>query len=358
MNLRNFAAKAIARNASDIHIHPNRPPALRIDGKIGPIEENHPPLTEGETENILFEVLEVAQRQQLTRDLELDCLLVVERENAPPIRLRAIIQRQFRGWSGVMRVIAEKIPTPEAIGLEPALQRLIELPRGLVLITGPTGSGKSTTLACLVELINQQQQRHILTIEDPIEFVYQPKQSEVTQRQLHLHTHGFAPALRAALRSDPDVILVGEMRDRETIQLALTASETGHLIFSTLHTTDAAQTVDRIIDVMPPAQQSTVRSQLAGVIQAVVSQSLLPHASGSGRLAAREILLATPAIRSLIRSEKTNQISNVLSSGAAEGMSTLEASLAEHVLAGRIRRNDALAIANHPATLLSHLEKS
>src|SRR5690625_4663220 len=162
MNLRFFAATAIARNASDIHIHPNRPPALRIDGKIGPIDSSHPPLSESETENILFEVLDVTQRQQLTRELQLDCLLEIERDNAPSIRLRAIIQRQLRGWSGVMRVIAAKIPSPEEIALEPALQRLIELPRGLVLITGPTGSGKSTTLACLVEMINQQQQRHIL----------------------------------------------------------------------------------------------------------------------------------------------------------------------------------------------------
>ncbi len=356
MDLRDLVTAAVERNASDIHVAPGRVPSFRIDGQIRHLSAEFPTLSATETEELLFSALDLQQRQELVREKEIDSAFQVEIPGGRNIRLRGNLHGQLGGWGGVFRVVPDIIPTPEEIDLEPALRNLVTLPRGLVLITGPTGSGKTTTLACLAELINQRYPRHILTIEDPIEYIYHPQKSKITQRELKAHTHGFAPALRSALRADPDVILLGEMRDQETIQLALTASETGHLIFSTLHTTDAAQTVDRIIDVVPPAQQSMVRGQLASVLQAVVSQVLLPHASGKGRVAAREILLATPAIRTLIREQHTNQIYNALGSGANLGLTTLESALAAKVRAGQIQLDNALAVANRPATLLSHLQ--
>ena len=239
--------------------------------------------------------------------------------------------------------------------MEESIFTFSKLPRGLVLFTGATGTGKSTTLACLIDLINQRSPKHILTVEDPIEYTYTEKQACITQRELGIHTHGFGPALKSALREDPDVILVGEMRDLETIQLALTASETGHLVFSTLHTSDTSQTVDRIIDVFPPAQQALVRSQLAAVLQGIVTQVLLPRASGSGRIAAREILLATPAVRTMIREGNTHQLYNSLTGGLQVGMCPLELSLAAKVRQKLITREAAEAEANRPTMLRDYL---
>lgn len=357
MQLRDLIHLAISRKASDVHIHPGRVPAFRLDGSIRPQDTDFPVLTGKETEQMFYAFLDAGQRGTIESGQELDCSLEMEFPDGASTRLRVNIQNQLGGLGGVFRLIPSKIPSPEEISLEPSLQRLSDLPRGLVLITGPTGAGKSTTLACLVESINQRYRRHILTIEDPIEYVYQAKLCDVTQRELGTHTLGFAPALKSALRADPDVILVGEMRDLDTIQLALTASETGHLVLSTLHTTDASQTVDRIIDVFPPAQQFMVRSQLAAVLQGVVSQVLLPRSSGAGRVAAREVLIANAAIRNLIREQHTNQIFSALSSGVGQGMSTLERSLAQLVRTGEVEEAEAMAAANRPAVLKSYLEK-
>lgn len=356
MELHDLVRSAVDQKASDIHIRPDRVPSFRIDGSIQWQSAQFRVLSATDTEDIIFGALDVQLRQQLVREKELDVSLQIDLADGPSIRLRVNIQHQQGGWGAVFRLITEKIPLPEDIDLEPAIQRLVDLPHGLILITGPTGSGKTTTLACLVELINQRYRRHILTIEDPIEYLYKPARCEITQRELGSHTHSFASALRSALRADPDVILVGEMRDLETIQLALTASETGHLVLSTLHTTDASQTVDRIIDVFPGAQQSLVRSQLASGLQAIVSQKLLPRAAGSGRVAVREFLLATPAIRNLIREQHTNQIYNALTSGTGQGMFTLEASLAARVRESVITAGEATAAANRPGALLSLLE--
>lgn len=328
-----------------------------MDGCIRSQGNAFPVLRSEETERMLIEVLPADVRAVVESKLEADFALSFDFGNGRATRLRGNLQQQISGLGGVFRLIPSQIPTAESITLEPAVEKLAHLPRGLVLLTGPTGCGKSTTLACLVERINQSYDRHILTIEDPIEYLYSPQRCHITQRELGTHTHGFAPALRSALRADPDVILVGEMRDLETIQLALSASETGHLVFSTLHTTDASQTVDRIIDVFPAGQQAMVRGQLGGVLQAVVSQVLLPRADRPGRIAAREILIANAAIRTLIREENTHQIYSTLSSGAATGMATLESSLAAKVKAGQIQVDVALAAANRPAVLQSLLSR-
>lgn len=353
LTLQEVIQTAWRAGASDVFIQPGRAPAFRLEGSIKAQEKHFPVLSGENTHRLLFAVLNADMRAQIEGRLEGDFALSFTLEGSQLIRLRGNLQFQVGGWGGVFRLIPGQIPTPDAIGLEPVVEKLAHLPRGLVLLTGPTGCGKSTTLACLVERINQTYDRHILTIEDPIEYLYTPIRCQITQRELGTHTHGFAPALRSALRADPDVLLVGEMRDLETIQLALSASETGHLVFSTLHTTDAAQTVDRIIDVFPAGQQPMVRGQLSAVLQAVVSQVLLPRIDKPGRIAAREILLANAAVRTLIREENTHQIYSALSSGAATGMTSLEASLAAKVKAGQLSPDIALAAANRPAVLQS-----
>ena len=252
--------------------------------------------------------------------------------------------------------IPDKILSPEQISLEPAILGLCDEPRGLVLVTGPTGSGKTTTLATMLDQINRKRRDHILTIEDPIEFVHPEYSCVVTQRELHAHTHSFANALRSALREDPDVILVGEMRDLETISLALTAAETGHLVFATLHTTDAAQTVDRVIDVFPPAQQEMVRTQLGAVLRAVVCQTLFHRASGKGRVAAREIMLSNPAISTLIRENQTQKLYATMAMGIKDGQCPLEYSMAAKIKEGLLRYEDARIKANRPDSLDGYLK--
>lgn len=354
MNLPNLMGLAVTRRASDVHLAPDRSPAFRIDGALRPLREEYPPLSSEECEATILGMLSPNQIEVLNQALEIDISYALDLPQGVT-RFRINIHRQQRGLAAVFRLIPDTIPSPEELTMEESIFKFSKLPRGLVLFTGATGTGKSTTLACLVDLINNRSSKHILTVEDPIEYTYTEKQACITQRELGIHTHGFGSALKSALREDPDVILVGEMRDLETIQLALTASETGHLVFSTLHTSDTSQTVDRIIDVFPPAQQALVRAQLASVLQGIVTQVLLPRASGSGRIAAREILLATPAVRTMIREGNTHQLYNSLTGGLQAGMCPLELSLAAKVRQNLITLEDAEGVANRPTMLQDYL---
>lgn len=354
MNLPNLMGLAVTRRASDVHLAPDRSPAFRIDGALLPLREEYPPLSAEECEATILGMLGPNQIEVLNQALEIDISYALDLPQGLT-RFRINIHRQQRGLAAVFRLIPDTIPSPEELTMEESIFKFSKIPRGLVLFTGATGTGKSTTLACLVDLINNRSPKHILTVEDPIEYTYTEKQACITQRELGIHTHGFGPALKSALREDPDVILVGEMRDLETIQLALTASETGHLVFSTLHTSDTSQTVDRIIDVFPPAQQALVRAQLASVLQGIVTQVLLPRASGSGRIAAREILLATPAVRTMIREGNTHQLYNSLTGGLQAGMCPLELSLAAKVRQNLITLEDAEGVANRPTMLQDYL---
>lgn len=347
MDLVDLMSYAVEARASDIHIAPGRYPMLRIDGELQPVVEGFPILSKNDCENIISKMLRPDQSEILIKELEIDISYAAETAQGN-IRLRVNIHQQQQGLAAVCRIVPDKIPGPEALALEESIYRFAKLPRGLILFTGATGTGKSTTLACLIDIINQQRRSHILTVEDPIEYTYSEKSACITQRELGLHTKGFAPALKSALREDPDVILVGEMRDLETISLALTASETGHLVFSTVHTSDTSQTIDRIIDVFPPMQQALVRSQLAAVLQGVVTQVLLPRSSGEGRVAAREILIPNPAVRTLIREGNTHQLYSSLTSGLQEGMCPLELSLADKVHRGVIDQRVAELAANRP----------
>ncbi len=353
LDLLDIMALADQRGASDVHLSPGRKPALRIDGLMSPVEE-YPVLTPDESSRMLYSILRDDQRLELDQRWETD-LSYALKLGGRNIRFRINVHRQHRGLSAVFRLIPDRILTPEQIDLEDALMELTMLPRGLVLVTGPTGSGKSTTLATMLDQINKRERLHILTIEDPIEFLHPEQQCVVTQRELHAHTQSFSNALKSALREDPDVILVGEMRDLETISLALTAAETGHLVFGTLHTTDASQTVDRIIDVFPSEQQGMVRSQLSAVLQAVVTQVLM-RKDGGGRVAAREILLCNTAIANLIRENQTQKIYSAMSTSINQGMCPLEWSLAKKVHAGQVSLELALAACNRAPALTGYLE--
>ena len=354
IDLLEIMALADERGASDIHIAPLRRPSLRIHGEITRLAE-HAPITPEESESILYGILRDDQRLEIDKNWEIDFSYEM-RLSSHPIRFRVNMFRQNRGLAAVFRLIPYQILTPEQIGLETQIQELTKLPRGLVLVTGPTGSGKTTTLATMLQMINERDTSHILTIEDPIEFVYQERQCVISQRELSAHTKSFANALRSALREDPDVILVGEMRDLETISLALTAAETGHLVFATLHTTDAPQTVDRVIDVFPPQQQAMVRTQLGGVLAAVVCQTLLPKVGGKGRVAAREIMITNPAIAHLIRDNQTHQLAGAIATGISRGMCPLELSLANKVADGVVDVQVAMSAANRPNILEEYLK--
>lgn len=355
IELLDLMALADERHASDVHLSPGRVPALRIDGKMVRLTE-YPELTVAESERLLFSILRDDQRLELDENWETDLSYQLNLGDHL-VRFRINMHRQNRGLSAIFRLIPDKILSPEQIGLEEAILRLTTLPRGLILVTGPTGSGKTTTLATMLDQINRRERLHILTIEDPIEFVHPEYQCVVTQRELGAHTKSFANALRSALREDPDVILVGEMRDFETISLALTAAETGHLVFATLHTTDASQTVDRVIDVFPSAQQAMVRTQLGSVLQAVVCQVLLPLKEGKGRVAGREIMLATPAISTLIRESQTQKLFSTMTTSINQGMCPLELSLARHVQAGKIDAEIALAACNRVSAFTDYMSK-
>jgi len=345
MDLATLLKSAVEQGASDIHICPLKPPMMRLHGEVVPIA-NIPPLNSEQTKTLIYALLYDEQKQKLEENWELDCSFSLT--GVSRFRLNVLITRN--GVEAVMRVIPSKIPKPEELNLMSSIVNLSTLPRGLVLVTGPTGSGKSTTLACLLELINEKKKSHILTIEDPIEFTYEPKNSIIRQREVGQHTKSFNNALRAALREDPNVILVGEMRDLETIQLTITAAETGHLTFATLHTQDAPSTVDRIIDVFPSHQQTQVRVQLSSCLQAVVSQILLPRKDGKGRVAAREVMIMTPAIANLIREGKTHMIYGAIETGAKFGMISMDKSLANLVIQGIVDTEIAMSKAHDRET--------
>ncbi len=316
---------AVENHASDVHLSAGEPPLLRIHGEMRKIET--PALDAEAIHRMIYDILSDEQRKTFEEHLELDFSLSLGDYG----RFRVNVFKQNRGDAAAFRPIPNRIPTFEELGLPKVLMTLARMEKGLVLVTGPTGSGKSTTLAAMIDLINNEMKGHIVTIEDPIEFVYSSNLCLVNQRELGPHTKSFSNALRAALREDPDVILVGEMRDLETISLALTAAETGHLVFATLHTSGAPKTVDRIIDAFPAAQQNQVRSMLSESLQAIVTQALFKRRDGRGRVAAFEIMIATPAIRNLIRENKIAQMASIIQTSKALGMITMEAAVKELV---------------------------
>ena len=310
-------------NGSDLHISAGEPPIIRVHGEMTKVDL--PPLDKEEVHNMVYDVLSDFQRKVFEEQLELDFSFGL----GDLARFRVNVFKQYRGESAVFRTIPSKIPTFEDLYLPKVFKDLCGIEKGLVLVTGPTGSGKSTTLAAMIDFINSNKKEHILTVEDPIEFLHTSKKCLLNQRELGPHTKSFAAALRSALREDPDVILVGEMRDLETIALALTAAETGHLVFATLHTSSAPDTVDRIIDVFPAGQQNQVRSMFSASLQAIISQSLFRRRDGKGRIAAFEILIATPAVRNLIRENKVAQIPSIMQTSKALGMQTMESACQE-----------------------------
>jgi len=329
--LNDLLAALLDRNGSDLHVTTGARPTLRVHGNLVPIEEA-PVLTPPVIQRMLYAILTQKQRERFEEVWELDFAYAVPGR----ARFRVNLFRQRDALGAVFRVIPFEIQPLEQLGVPPSVANFAMLPRGFVLVTGPTGSGKSTTLAALVDLANRQRSDHIMTVEDPIEFLHSHRRCLVNQREVGEDTHSFTSALKHVLRQDPDIILVGELRDLETISVALTAAETGHLVFATLHTQDAAQTVDRIIDVFPPHQQQQVRVQLAGTLQGVVCQTLCRRADGRGRVVATEVLVATPAVRNLIREGKTHQLPSALQAGAKFGMTSLDQSLAELVRTGAI----------------------
>ena len=342
----------VARGASDLHLTVGSNPAARVDGQIERLEEIEP-LRPDDTQQLMYQILSSEQQKNFEIKRQLDFAYGVP--GLARFRVNVYFQRGSVG--AAFRLIPEAIKTLEELGLPPSLHELAEKPRGLVLVTGPTGSGKSTTLASLIDEVNRTRAEHILTIEDPIEFVHRHKRCVVNQREIGVDTPSFAEGLRAGLRQDPDVILVGEMRDLETIATALTAAETGHLVLGTLHTQSASSTVDRIIDVFPPAQQEQVRMQIAGSLQGIITQALLPSASGSGRVAALEILLPDDATRNLIRQGKVEQIYTIMQTGTQRGMQTMEQALSELTLRRVISLDTALTRTSRPDQLLGLLER-
>lgn len=346
MDLAELLKHAVESGASDLHLSAGRPPMVRLSGKLLPSGYDTE-LGYEDTKALIYSILTDDQKAKFEEEHELDFSIGI-----PGIsRFRVNVFMQRGCVSGVFRTIGESIPSCQDLGLSEVIQQLAMLPRGLVCVTGPTGCGKSTTLAAMINLVNQEKDAHIITIEDPIEFLHPHIRSTINQRELGSDTFSYPRALKAVLREDPNVILVGEMRDLETIAAALTLAETGHLVLSTLHTQDAAQTVDRIIDVFPPYQQEQIRVMLASTLKGVISQVLLPRADGQGRVAAREILVVTPAISALIREGKTHQIYSAIQTGASHGMCTMEKSLAELCQAGWITSEDALGKSNHPQEL-------
>jgi len=338
--------EVIERNASDLHLTAGAHPTVRIRGRLQPLEE-YPVMTTEQTREIVYSILSNDQRQRLETDWQIDFAYSIP--DRARFRVNAYYQRAAIG--AAFRLIPATIKTVDELGLPLVLHDLAKRPRGFVLVTGPTGSGKSTSLAAVIDEINATREEHIMTIEDPIEFLHGHKKCIVNQREIGSDATSFAAGLKAALRQDPDVILVGEMRDLETIHTALTAAETGHLVFATLHTQDTPQTIDRIIDVFPANQQQQVRVQLSVALQGIITQQLLPTADGAGRIAACEVLLATPAIRNLIREGKTHQIYSSLQTGANIGMQTMDAALATLVRKGKITQKLAESRSSTPDEL-------
>lgn len=327
--------EVVKRKASDLHLQVGVPPMLRIDGSLTPITGSQT-MGEEAVENLVFAMLDEDQKQILLKDKEFDFSFAFG--DLGRFRVNAFHERG--NLAAALRLIPNEILSVEQLGLPQVMNKFAQYPRGLVLITGPTGSGKSTSLASLVDKINSERADHIITIEDPIEFTHKSKKSLVVQREVHYDTYSFSAALRSTLREDPDVVLIGEMRDLETIASAITIAETGHLVFATLHTNSAAQSVDRIIDVFPPHQQPQVRSQLSNILMAICCQRLVPSIGG-GRVVAAEILMATPAVRNIIREGKTHQLEAVIQTGAEFGMQSMDKTLVSLIHAGTITYDEA-----------------
>jgi twitching motility protein PilT len=340
----------IERGASDLHITTGTPPQIRLHGKLTPLTQFER-LTPQDTQRLAYSVLNEGQKQKFEEDNELDLSFGIQ----GLARFRCNVYRQRGAVASAIRVIPIKIRTFDELGLPPIVEQLADRPKGLILVTGPTGSGKSTTLAAMVDKINNERTEHIMTIEDPIEFVHHHKKCLVNQREVFSDTQSFKNALKYILRQDPDVVLVGEMRDLETISAALTIAETGHLTLGTLHTNSCAQTINRIIDVFPTSQQSQVRAQLSLVLEGVLSQQLIPTPDGRGRVMSLEIMVTTPAIRNLIREEKIHQIYSAMQAGQKFGMQTMNQSLLDLVQKRKISREEALNRSTLPEELAQQL---
>ncbi len=351
MDMIELLRQTVKRGASDLHLTIGRPPVMRISGELEP-QADFDMLDAAGAEGLISQIITDEQRKELDEELELDCSYSI----ADVSRFRVNVFWRNGGMGAAIRAIPNKIPTLQELQLPQVVAKLTELKNGLVLVTGPTGSGKSTTLAAMMDTINKTRKDHIMTIEDPIEFVYDHEKAIINQRELNAHTLSFGNALKHVLRQDPDVVLVGEIRDLETIASAITIAETGHLVFGTLHTMGAAQTIDRIVDVFPSYQQQQIRMQLAGGLRAVISQTLLPK-KGGGRTAAREIMIVNQAVASLVREGKTHQIYGQLQTGAADGMVTLEMDVARLLSRDMITYDSALGAVNDVKTFLTIIER-
>jgi twitching motility protein PilT len=354
MDFNALLKEVTASQSPDLHMQVGQYPIVRLkNGEIAALDK-YPVLTKEDIDALISQITSEDQKKRFEEAHEFDFSYHVEGFG----RFRVNVFEERHGPAIAFRLISEEIPTLEALGLGPSVEQLLKLPHGLVLVTGPTGMGKSTTLASMVNYINENRQEHIITIEDPIEYVYPSKNCLVTQREVNVHTKSFANAIRAALRQDPDVVLVGEMRDLETIAAAVTLAETGHLVFSTLHTQDAAQTIDRIIDVFPSYQQQQIRTQLGNTLKGVVSQVLIPRADGEGRIAAREVMISNDAIRNCIIQGQPHQLYSMIQIGTGEGMVLMDQSLENLVREGVIGREDALSKASDIESLSARLEQT
>jgi len=331
--------EVVKKKASDLHLQVGLPPIIRVDGALMPVA-GADVLSDEAVETLIFAILDEDQKQILLKDKEFDFSFAFG--DLGRFRVNAFHERG--NLAAALRLITNEILTVEQLGLPPIINKFADYPRGLVLVTGPTGSGKSTTLAAMIHKINTERAEHIITIEDPIEYTHRSKKSVIVQREVHYDTYSFSASLRSALREDPDVVLIGEMRDLETIASAITIAETGHLVFATLHTNSASQSIDRMIDVFPPHQQPQIRSQLSNILMAIVSQRLVPQIGG-GRVAAAEILVATPAVRNIIREGKTHQLEAVIQTGTEFGMSSMDKTLVNLIHNGTITYDDARMVA-------------
>ena len=339
MRIEPLLEEVIKRRASDLHLQVGLPPILRIDGALAPLKDSQA-LNEQSVEALVFSVLDEEQRQILNKDKEFDFSFAFG--TLGRFRVNAFHERG--NLAAAFRLIPNSIPSIESLGLPKIVNKFVDYPRGLVLVTGPTGSGKSTTLASMIDTINNTQSKHIITIEDPIEYTHTSKKSIIVQREVHYDTYSFSAALRSSLREDPDVVLIGEMRDLETIASAITIAETGHLVFATLHTNSAAQSIDRMVDVFPPHQQTQIRSQLSNILMAICSQRLVPTTKG-GRIAVAEIMIGNAAVRNIIREGKTHQLDGVIQTGGEFGMQSMDKTLVDLIKNGSISYDEARNVA-------------